>query len=197
MSKQTVLILEDDPNWQSILRELITDLDYKPIMASNYKEAEFELDRRLYALVVVDISLVWQDHADRGGVKLLKKIQGLSRRLPTIVVTGYPSMDLAIETLAELEAAYFFRKDEFDRRKFKAVVRDKALDDIALNTLSEREREVLTLMSAGQTNQEIADGLTVSINTIKKHVQSIFTKLNVNTRAAAVAKAAEQTQDPH
>jgi GAF domain-containing protein len=55
--------------------------------------------------------------------------------------------------------------------------------------LSEREREVLTLLIQGQTNKEIAETLTVSVNTVKKHVQSIFTKLNVDSRAAAVAKA--------
>jgi GAF domain-containing protein len=55
--------------------------------------------------------------------------------------------------------------------------------------LSRREREVLTLLIQGRTNKEIAEALIVSVNTVKKHVQSIFTKLNVDSRAAAVAKA--------
>lgn len=55
--------------------------------------------------------------------------------------------------------------------------------------LSGREREVLALLIEGRTNKEIAEGLTVSVNTVKKHVQSIFTKFNVDSRAAAVAKA--------
>lgn len=195
MPKQAVLILEDDPTWQDILRELIADLNFKPVVAADYQAAEHELDRRRYALVVVDISLVFDDHADRGGVEFLKRINTLARRLPTIVVTGYPSVELAIETLAEQGAAYFFRKDDFDRRKFKAIVSENALVDVALNTLSEREREVLALMGEGRTNQEIAHRLTVSINTVKKHVQNIFTKLEVNSRAGAVAKAAEQEQE--
>jgi len=58
--------------------------------------------------------------------------------------------------------------------------------------LSEREREVLALLIDGRTNKEIAEALTVSVNTVKKHVQSIFTKLNVDSRAAAVAKALGQ-----
>ncbi|MBN1992631.1 MAG: GAF domain-containing protein [Anaerolineae bacterium] len=58
--------------------------------------------------------------------------------------------------------------------------------------LSEREREVLTLLIQGQTNKEIADTLIVSVNTVKKHVQSIFAKLEVDSRAAAVAKALGQ-----
>lgn len=192
MTKQAVLILEDDPTWQKILQELITDLDFKPVVTASSEAAIEELSKRLYALAVVDISLVWNDHADRGGVVVLKEISQLARRLPTIVVTGYPTIELAIETLADLAAVHFFQKNEFDRRKFREVVRANALSENPLNALSERERQVLSLMAEGQTNQEIADGLMVSINTIKKHVQSIFTKLNVNTRAAAVAKAADQ-----
>ena len=192
MTKQVVLILEDDPTWQKILQELITDLDFKPVVTASYEAAIAELPKRLYALAVVDISLVWNDHADRGGVAVLKEISQLTRRLPTIVVTDYPTLELAIETLADLAAVHFLKKNEFNRRKFKEVVRANALSETPLNSLSERERQVLSLMAEGQTNQEIADRLTVSINTIKKHVQSIFTKLNVSTRAAAVAKAAEQ-----
>lgn len=60
--------------------------------------------------------------------------------------------------------------------------------------LSEREREVLTLLIQGQTNKEIAERLMVSVNTVKKHVQSIFAKLDVESRAAAVAKALGQEQ---
>lgn len=55
--------------------------------------------------------------------------------------------------------------------------------------LSPREQEVLNLLIAGLTNKEIAEALTVTINTAKKHVQGIYTKLNVDSRAAAVAKA--------
>ena len=55
--------------------------------------------------------------------------------------------------------------------------------------LSEREREVLILLTAGWTNKQIATELDITVNTVKKHVQSIFTKLNVETRAGAVAQA--------
>ncbi len=55
--------------------------------------------------------------------------------------------------------------------------------------LTDREQEVLDLLIAGCTNKEIAQALTVSVNTAKKHVQNVFTKLNVDNRAAAVAKA--------
>ena len=55
--------------------------------------------------------------------------------------------------------------------------------------LSQRELEVLELMSAGLSNQEIADKLFVSLNTIKTHSAKIFEKMNVKRRTQAVEMA--------
>ncbi len=55
--------------------------------------------------------------------------------------------------------------------------------------LSDREMEVLLAIAKGQTNQEIADTLFVSLNTVKTHVSNIYTKLNVSRRTQALAKA--------
>jgi LuxR family maltose regulon positive regulatory protein len=55
--------------------------------------------------------------------------------------------------------------------------------------LSERELEVLCLMAAGRSNQEIAGELVIAIGTAKRHVANIFDKLDVRNRTEAVAKA--------
>ncbi len=55
--------------------------------------------------------------------------------------------------------------------------------------LSTREIEVLKLISEGLTNQEIADKLYLSLNTIKSHTNSIYIKLGVNRRTQALEKA--------
>jgi LuxR family maltose regulon positive regulatory protein len=57
--------------------------------------------------------------------------------------------------------------------------------------LSEREIEVLRLLSAGLSNQEIADQLVVAISTVKWHIYHIFNKLDVRSRMQAVIRAAE------
>jgi ATP/maltotriose-dependent transcriptional regulator MalT len=57
--------------------------------------------------------------------------------------------------------------------------------------LSEREREVLIHLAAGRTNREIADILVISQHTVRRHVENIFAKLGVTTRAAATAYAYE------
>ena len=58
--------------------------------------------------------------------------------------------------------------------------------------LSKREEEVLRLVAEGLTNKEIARRLFVTENTVKTHVTSLFNKLGVDSRARAVAVAANE-----
>ena len=57
--------------------------------------------------------------------------------------------------------------------------------------LSPRELEVLRLVAAGKTNREIASSLVISEHTVARHVQNIFAKLGLSSRAAATAFAFE------
>jgi DNA-binding NarL/FixJ family response regulator len=63
--------------------------------------------------------------------------------------------------------------------------RSKALEQAAV--LSEREKEVLALIARGARNREIAEELTISEFTVKRHVQNILAKLGVPSRRAAAA----------
>jgi LuxR family maltose regulon positive regulatory protein len=57
--------------------------------------------------------------------------------------------------------------------------------------LSEREHEVLRLLATELSGPEIASTLFVSLNTLRTHTKHIFSKLDVNTRRAAVRRAGE------
>lgn len=61
----------------------------------------------------------------------------------------------------------------------------------AFPSLTPREREVLELMSRGKANATMAHELMISLKTVRNHVSNIFTKLQVNDRAAAIVKARE------
>lgn len=69
----------------------------------------------------------------------------------------------------------------------EAIVPDEKM--IQMLGLSQREMEVLQLMAAGATNQEIADKLFLSLSTIKTHAARLFEKLDVGRRTQAIEKA--------
>jgi len=60
-----------------------------------------------------------------------------------------------------------------------------------VDPLSERELEILSLITQGLKNQEIADQLIISLNTVLYHTKNIYGKLGVNKRALAIARARE------
>ena len=60
---------------------------------------------------------------------------------------------------------------------------------IQVEPLTQREREVLHLLSAGVSNREIAHRLVLSLGTVKKHVSNICGKLDARSRTQAVARA--------
>ncbi len=61
-----------------------------------------------------------------------------------------------------------------------------------LDDLTEREREVLTLIAEGRSNQDIADALVISIKTVNRHRENIMAKLNLHTRVELVRYAIEK-----
>lgn len=61
----------------------------------------------------------------------------------------------------------------------------------AQHLLSDRERAVLAQVAAGRTNREVAEALTISVHTVGRHLENIFVKLGVRSRAAATAYAYE------
>jgi len=60
---------------------------------------------------------------------------------------------------------------------------------LAFPELTDREREILTLIAQGMSNSEIADRLVVSLKTVRNHVSNIFSKLQVADRTEAILRA--------
>lgn len=77
-------------------------------------------------------------------------------------------------------------KEIYISQKFPFEVNQK---EIEKRKISKRELEVLTLISDGKSNQEIADSLFVSIPTIKTHISNLFEKLDAKRRTQAIETA--------
>jgi DNA-binding CsgD family transcriptional regulator len=69
---------------------------------------------------------------------------------------------------------------------------ERIINKVKKFDLTEREEEILLLISKGHTNKEIAEKMFVSVNTIKTHTKNIFIKLDVKNRTQAAKKAQNQ-----
>jgi NarL family two-component system response regulator LiaR len=106
--------------------------------------------------------------------------------------------DLSIEFYVGLVALFFVTLGiwvglKLTRKKVVLIGPEFTLNEPALQRLgiSKRELEVLELMARGLSNQEIADKLFVSLNTVKTHTSNLFVKLDVTRRTQAVRRGKE------
>jgi DNA-binding NarL/FixJ family response regulator len=200
-----ILIVEDDPGWRSIYSDILGDAGYALNFAVSYGEARGLLQRARFQAAVVDLHLVSSadPEENRDGFALLRITS--QRNLPTIVVSALGAPDDIDRAYDEFGVFAFVEKEAFDRKAFAATVAEAvrsaaeqpavpaaahpAAGPDPLAELTDREREVLALLAQGSTNRQIAAALTITPNTVKKHVDHVLQKLGVSTRAAAAAIA--------
>jgi LuxR family maltose regulon positive regulatory protein len=107
----------------------------------------------------------------------------------TFVDKGEPMADLLRQAAAQGTAP------EYARRLLEAFSRTpipvRPVTQPLVEPLSDREIEVLRLLVDHRTNQEIAQELFISVNTVKTHLKNIYGKLSVHGRQEAVAEARE------
>jgi DNA-binding CsgD family transcriptional regulator len=106
--------------------------------------------------------------------------------------------ELSIETYVGLLAILFIGLGIWVGRRLTRIRIVVPPSDFSLNEgemkrlgISKREYEVLELISAGLSNQEIADRLFVSTSTIKTHVSNLLAKLDASRRTQAISRAKE------
>lgn len=152
-------------------------------------------------VVVTDLRL--GDGLD--GVGVTSAVRG-TRPAPAVLVLTTYDTDRDIVRAVEAGAAGYLLKDADPARITDAVIRAAAggtvlSPDLAQRVvarisrpqadLSAREVEILAAVARGLSNREIARSLVISEATVKTHLVHVFTKLDVDSRTAAVARARE------
>ncbi len=194
---EKALVVEDDAGWRSILEEHLVDAGFNVHACASFGDALGFLRREKYTVAVIDMSLKGstafsnnQSNQNLEGHQLLATTR--SEGIPTIVVSGMDEPEEIQKIYSEHAISAYIEKRTFDRNAFRRVVEDaraayKSMSE--LSALTDREREVLDLLAIGLTNKQIAEKLVITTNTVKRHLKSIFEKLDVHTRSAATAKA--------
>ena len=193
------ILIADD---HSVVREgMVSLVKRKPDMkvvaeASNGREAVDLWKEHRPDITLLDLRMPELD-----GVGAIKEIRELDENARIVVLTtfdgdediyraikagakGYMLKDTARETLMEC-----IRKVHGGETCIPPTLASKLADRVSGETLSTREIEVLQRVAVGKSNKEIGAELFISEGTVKTHVKSIFSKLDVVSRTEAVATA--------
>ena len=200
-----IVLVDDHPVIRAGLRALIEGQDDLAVVAEaeTLEQAVVGVTAQRPDLVLMDLNL-GEDEA--GGVEVTAAVRALPNPPEVLVLTTYDTEADIIRVL-DAGARGYLLKDAPPTELF-AGIRATARGETVLapsvaatlirrttsgaNTITEREVEVLELLSRGLGNKEIARELFVSEATVKSHLSHIYTKLAVDTRAGAVAAAIER-----
>jgi NarL family two-component system response regulator LiaR len=105
---------------------------------------------------------------------------------------GYLLKNVTVSELAAAIRSAYAGRMTLSSEATEALVHSTTQPVVHGDELTEREREVLTLLVDGLSNQEIADKLFLGIGTVKFHVRNIYSKLGVDNRVAAVTLAMQR-----
>ncbi len=186
----TVLIVDDHASFRGLLAAHLEGAGLRTIEAEDGREA---LARAPEAdVVLLDVNL-----ADTSGYTVCRELRAVyGEQLPIVFVSGYrtESMDRAAGLLIGGDD-YIVKPPDLDEllaRVRRLIERSKERSSVSPGFgLTGREQEVLQLLGSGKRAPEIAAELGISPKTVSSHIQSIFRKLDVHSRAQAVARAYE------
>jgi DNA-binding NarL/FixJ family response regulator len=204
--KPRILAVDDHPMVREGLRSMLAGAVAAWEEAGSADEALKKLPAAKPDLVLLDLNL-----PDVDGLTLLRRIKAAAPRTRVLVISMHDRPEHVREAM-KLGAAGFVLKG-LGRRELLAAVRAACagesvitpallqglLDDTPAGAargrppgepdLTRVEREVLTLVSQGLTNKEIAERLRWSVGNVKKYVQRILEKLDVSDRTQAAVEA--------
>jgi DNA-binding NarL/FixJ family response regulator len=201
-----VAIVEDEARLRGTLTDLIDETAGMRCVAQ-YPSAEEALSRFPPAggvdVVLVDINL-----PGRSGIELVNILKNRHPRLHLIMMTVFEDTDQIFQSLQAGATGYLLKRSRPDEirdaicdvlrggspmspeiaRKVVLFFHRRQPATEGMETLTERENEVLSCLASGCLYKEIADRLNISLDTVRTHLQHIYHKLQVRTRTDAVLK---------
>jgi DNA-binding NarL/FixJ family response regulator len=202
--KKRVLIVEDDQEIRNSF-SLIVNSSQKFMVVNSYgncEEAIENISRDKPEIVLMDIEL-----PGINGIQGTKAIKDKFPHIDIVMVTVYEDSELVFEALKAGAAGYITKSanymellsalDEIVKggAPMSSRIARMVIDNFHVNPnspLTKRETEILQLISEGKTYTQISEELFISKETAKTHIKNIYSKLQVNCKSEAIAKATQE-----
>jgi FixJ family two-component response regulator len=193
MTEPSVHIVDDDEAMRDSLKWL---LESRGLNVELYPSAEAFLhafNNGFCGCLVLDVRM-----PGMSGLDLYEQLQARASTLPVIFITGHGDVPMAVSALKK-GAADFIEKPFNDQSMLGLIESCMKQDRAAaakraenasvtqrLDSLTQREREVLDLIVVGKLNKQIADDLGISIKTVEVHRSRVMEKMGANSVAELV-----------
>lgn len=206
-SEITVLLVDDHAIWRGGVKSMLEDTEFQVVgEASSGPEGVDKVRELQPRLVLLDIRMAGGD-----GLDALNAIRAENSTTSVVMLTTYDNPTYMARAVSGGAAGYVLKGVERDglveslrkvaggemlleakdlTRILRGVSENAAGAKDLIQPLSERELEVLRLLSTGLSNKEIAPVLFISESTVKTHVEHIIHKLGVSDRVQAAVWAA-------
>ena len=188
-----VFIVDDDEAVRSSLRLLLKSVGLVPSALGSAREFLDKYDPAQPGCLVLDVRM-----PEMSGLELQEKLNLQGAVIPVIFITGHGDVPMAVEAM-QAGAFDFLQKpfrdqDLIDRiqramekdRGNRAALNERGLIREHLESLTPREREVLTLVTSGKPNKIMAADLGVSQRTVEIHRARVMEKMGASSLAQLV-----------
>ena len=189
----SILVVDDEPDLRALMQHALETDGYSVAVADSAAAALQLLSR--IAPTTPDLFLLDVIMPGTDGFELAKKL----RQRPAL--TNIPVLFVSAVFTPEIKAAAMriYRADDFITKPFnipemlarieRSLLRSGRVPTTTLPILTDRQLEILRLLAAGKTAQQIATDLVICAQTVNYHIGNIYERLDATNRAEAIAAA--------
>jgi two-component system nitrate/nitrite response regulator NarL len=213
MSQPRLILVDDHTLFRKGLAELLErdGLVHVVAMTGNPADVQDLLRQHKPDVLILDLNMPGTD-----GINLMQELKAEGFAMPILILTVSEAEDDLARALRSGANGYLLKSMEPDEvvdavqravkgetvvapamtAKLVSLLDAKSTTESILNTLTQREREILSHLAKGESNKAIARQLDISYDTVKLHVRHILAKLNLSSRVEAAVFAVEHKLAP-
>ncbi len=201
-----ILIFEDNPDFIDSLSELISNADGIELAGvyNNCKNVVKNVEHHQPDVVLMDIDMPVEN-----GLQGLRSLRTAGNEVCVLMLTVFDDNDRVFQAISHGASGYILKRTPPE--KILEAIREASTGgapmtpsvakqvlklfsqpfqkSAELQTLTPREHDVLSFLVRGYSYKMAAGEMNVSIETLRYHIKNIYTKLHVNSKSEAVAKA--------